>query len=237
MTLTDPLPEEVVAVIVTVTPVVPTSVAWPLEGVEIAFVLLELQVAELVTSVPPWFALKLTVLPTPPFPDRLTAFPEQELQVTVTVEDCPTVTVVEPLTVPEVAVMVIPVVVFAMPLISPLLLTVTWVESELLQLSLLTPPVVPSLKFPVATNCKVWPTWRLGVAGVTVRLVSVGFTKKPRHPAQPRINTTVEAVNNNEFRPQLNFIAKPGSSANLGRGVLPIVAEAIFVLGTPKDMN
>lgn len=43
----------------------------------------------------------------------------------VTVDDAPTVTVVVPLAVPDVAVMVTPDVVFAMPLIKPVLLTVT----------------------------------------------------------------------------------------------------------------
>ena len=55
MTCTDPLPLEVVAVIVTTTlaalldPIVP----MPPEDIEITLELLELQVAELVTSVPP----------------------------------------------------------------------------------------------------------------------------------------------------------------------------------------
>lgn len=76
-------------------------------------------------------------------------------EVMVTVDDAPTVTVADPLAVPAVAVMVTPEVVFAMPLIKPVVLTVTCVLSLLLQLTLLTLPVVPSLKFPVAANCNV----------------------------------------------------------------------------------
>jgi len=81
--------------------------------------------AELVTLVPPWVAVKVTIDPAPPFVVRLIVFPEQELHDTVTVDDCPTVTVADPLAAPDVAVMVTPVVVLAMPLINPLLLTVT----------------------------------------------------------------------------------------------------------------
>ena len=106
-------------------PVDPTKVADPPDGVEIIFVLLEDQVAEPVTSVPLWVAVKVTIDPAPPFVVMLIVFPEQELHVTVTVDDCPTVTVTDPLAAPDVAVIVTPVVVFAMPLINPLLLTVT----------------------------------------------------------------------------------------------------------------
>jgi hypothetical protein len=82
-------------------------------------------VAELLTLVPPWVAVKVTLDPAPPFALRLIVFPEQLLHVTVTVDDCPTVTDVDPPTAPDVAVMVTPVVVFAMPVINPLLLTAT----------------------------------------------------------------------------------------------------------------
>jgi len=87
--------------------------------------LLEDQLAELLTLVPPWVAVKVTIDPWPPFVVRLIVFPEQESHDTVTFDDCPTVTVADPLAVPDVAVMVTPVVVLAMPLINPLLLTVT----------------------------------------------------------------------------------------------------------------
>jgi hypothetical protein len=86
------------------------------------FVLLEDQVAELVTSVPPCVAVKVSVEPSPVVP-MLIVVPESD--VTVIVDDCPTVTVAVPLTVPEVAVMMTPLVVLAIPLIKPLLLTVT----------------------------------------------------------------------------------------------------------------
>lgn len=76
-----------------------------------------------------------------------------EFEVMTRVELAPTVTVADPVAVPDVAVMVTPLVVFASPLISPVLLTLTWLADELLQLTLLTLPVVPSLKFPVAVSC------------------------------------------------------------------------------------
>jgi hypothetical protein len=123
--VSEPLPLDVVAVMVAAE-LVESKLATPADGVEITLVLLEDQVAELVTSVPPWVAVKVML---PPLTDRLIVWfgevPEQLVQLTVTVDDCPTVTVVDPLAVPDVAVMVIPVVVFAMPLINPLLLTVT----------------------------------------------------------------------------------------------------------------
>lgn len=85
-------------------------------------VLLEDQVAELVTSVPPCVAVKVRV---EPVPSVVMLMVVPELEVTVTFEDCPTVTVVVPLAVAEVAVMMTPLVVLAMPLINPLLLTLT----------------------------------------------------------------------------------------------------------------
>ena len=109
--------------------------------------------AELVTSVPFCVAVKFTVVPAPPFEVMLMGFPEFEVMVRVPL--APTVTVADPLAVPEVAVMVTPDVVFAMPLIKPVLLTVTWLLSLLLQVTLLTLPVVPSLKFPVTPSCSV----------------------------------------------------------------------------------
>ena len=93
----------------------------------------------------------MTVEPLPPAAAMLIVVPESE--VTVTTDACPTVTVAVPLAVPEVAVMTTPDVVLAIPFISPLLLTVTWVESALDQLTLLTLPVLPSLKLPVTANC------------------------------------------------------------------------------------
>jgi hypothetical protein len=65
------------------------------------------------------------------------------------------------------------------------------------------------LKFPVAANCWVWPTCRFGLAGVTVRLLSVGFTKKPRQPESAEISTMVAAVKNSVFRLELEIIAEP----------------------------
>lgn len=149
VTVTDPVPPLLVAVIVDWPAVI--RVAAPATGVVITLGLLELQVAELVTSDPFWVAVKVTDVP---LLAMLIVVPEFEVTV-IAVEDAPTVTVVEPLAVPDVAVMVTPEVVFAMPLIKPVVLTVTCVLSLLLQLTLLTLPVVPSLKFPVAANCNV----------------------------------------------------------------------------------
>ena len=146
MTVTDPVPPLFVAVIVDV-PVF-TRVAVPAEGVVITLGLLEVQVAELVTSVPFCVAVNVIV----PF-ERLTVVPKFEVTV-IALEVAPTVTVVEPLAVPDVAVIVTPplVPVFASAFTSPVLLTLTWLSPPL-QLTLLTLPVVPSLKFPVAVNC------------------------------------------------------------------------------------
>ncbi|HVO63359.1 MAG TPA: hypothetical protein VMT53_20700 [Terriglobales bacterium] len=148
VTVTDPVPPLLVAVIVAWP--VPTRVAEPAEGVVITLVLLELQVAEPVTSVPFWVAVKLTDVP---LLVMLIVVPESEVTVIADDEDCPTVTVVDPLAVPEVAVMVTPLLVFAKALTRPLLLTLTWLAFELVQVMPLTLPVDPSLKFPVALIC------------------------------------------------------------------------------------
>jgi hypothetical protein len=199
-----------VAVIVTV-PVCPPRLATPAEGVVIIAVLLEIQVAELVTLFPLWVAVKVTLAPTPPLLDKLIELPALDVTVSVevppVVDDCPTVTVVDPLTPPDVAVMVTPLLVFARPLIRPPLLTLTWLGTELVQLTPLTFPVVPSLKFPVAIICKLLPICRLGVGGVTVRLLRVGLTKKPWQPDRVKISMTV--MSNSVCRPGLEIIANP----------------------------
>ena len=142
-------------------------------------VLLDVKEVELVTSVPLNVAVKLMVV-FPPSVARLIG--DEGLEVMVS--DCcvcPTVTVSVPLMVPLVAVMVTPVVpVLAIPFTSPVELTVTFVASELLHVAeLVRFLVLPSSLLPVAVNCSVPPTWRLGVEGVTVMLVRVGLTKKP----------------------------------------------------------
>lgn len=198
------------AVIVTV-PVCPPRLATPAEGVVIIAVLLEIQVAELVTLFPLWVAVKVTLAPTPPLLDKLIELPALDVTVSVeeppVVDDCPTVTVVDPLTPPDVAVMVTPLLVFARPLIRPPLVTLTWLGTELVQLTPLTFPVVPSLKFPVAIICKLLPICRLGVGGVTVRLLRVGLTKKPWQPDRVKISMTV--MSNSVCRPGLEIIANP----------------------------
>jgi hypothetical protein len=174
-------------------------------------VLLEIQVAELVTLFPLCIAVKVTLAPIPPSFDKLIELPALDVTISVeeppVVEDCPTVTVVDPLTPVDAAVMVTPLLVFARPLIKPLLVTLTWLGTELVQVTPLTFPVVPSLKFPVAIICKVLPICRLGLAGVTVRLLRVGVTKKPWQPTRPKISMTV--IGNSVCRPDLEIIAKP----------------------------
>ena len=49
--------------------------------------------------------------------------------------------------------------------------------------------VLPSLYVPVATICCVFPAVIEGVAGVTVREVSVGLTMKPLQPANAKVRT------------------------------------------------
>jgi hypothetical protein len=178
--------------------------------------LLELQVAELVMSLPFCIAVNVMAVPTGSV-SKLMDVPSEEVMVTV--DDCPTVTVAVPLTVPEVAVIVTPLVVFAIALINPVVLTVTCVESLLLQLTLLTLPVVPSLKFPVAVNCWVCPTCRFGLVGVTVILLSVGLTKKPRQPDSARTKRTVPVVSNSKLRLKLKIIAKPRGQAPSARSL------------------
>jgi hypothetical protein len=178
-------------------------------------VLLEIQVAELVTLFPLCIAVKVTVVPIPPFLDKLIELPALDITVSVddgpTLDDCPTVTVVDPLTAPDVAVMVTPLLVFARALIRPLLLTLTWLGTELAQVTgPPTFPVVPSLKFPVAIICKVLPICRVGLAGVTARLLRVGFTKKPWQPPRAKISTSV--IGNSEFHLELEIIAEPSKS-------------------------
>src|ERR1700736_3292069 len=51
--------------------------------------------------------------------------------------------------------------------------------------------VLPSLYVPVAVICCVEPTGRLKPVGLTVTVVSVGFTKKPR---QPRLNAKIASA-------------------------------------------
>ena len=91
----------------------------------------------------------------------------------------------------------------ATPDTKPVLLpTVAIVASEDDQLAA-TVDVLPSLKVPVATICTVHtePAGAghaviVGVSGVTVIVVNVGFTKNPLQPATSR-NTMVDKMTNN----------------------------------------
>jgi hypothetical protein len=186
-------------------PTPPTIVAMLPEGWLMTDGLFELNDVELVTSVPFKVALKVMVV-LPPKVARLMG--DEGLDVILSVCCvCPTVTVSVPLIVPLVAVMVTPVVlVLAIPFTSPVELTVTWVASELVQVAELVKFfVLPSSLLPVAVNCRVPPTCRFGLAGVTVMLVSVGLTKNPRQPTQARLTRQRKALSNNHFRFGLNI--------------------------------
>lgn len=98
MTVTDPVPPLLVAVMVAVPEL--TRLAAPATGVVMTLGLLEVQVAELVTSVPFCVAVKVTDVP---LLLMLIVLPAFEVTV-MAADDAPTVTVVEPLTAPEVAV-------------------------------------------------------------------------------------------------------------------------------------
>lgn len=107
-----------------------------------------------------------------------------------------TVTVVDPLTVPEVAVMV------ALPVLTAVMrppeLIFAMVASELVQKTFeVRVLVVPSSKVPVAAICKVLPCWTDGVGGPTVIVVNVGLTKKPRQPADIRLKTSAKLSSTN----------------------------------------
>ena len=185
-------------------PTPPAMVAMLLEGWLMTEGLFELNDVELVTSVPFKVALKVMVV-LPPKVAKLIG--DEGLDVILSVCCvCPTVTVSVPLMVPLVAVMVTPVVVLAIPFTKPVELTVTWVASEVVQVAeLVTFFVLPSSLLPVAVNCRVPPTCKLGLDGLTVMLVSVGFTKNPRQPTQARLIRKRKELSNNHFRFELNI--------------------------------
>lgn len=71
----------------------------------------------------------------------------------------------------------------ATPVTSPVVPTLAIVESEVDQKALFVRVLMePSLKVPVAVICNVLPWTIVGVEGPTVRVDSVGFTKKPVQP-------------------------------------------------------
>jgi hypothetical protein len=115
-------------------------------------VLLELHVALLVTSLPPWLAVN--VIAEPPSVAKLSVFPKSDVTVT-DVDACPTVTVVDPVIIPDSAFISTPVVlVFAIALTRPVLLTVTWLGVALVHVTpFLRLLVEPSLLTPVAVIC------------------------------------------------------------------------------------
>jgi hypothetical protein len=110
------------------------------------------------------------------------------------------VTVVDPLIAPKVAVIVTALVELASAFMRPVLLTLTTEGAELVQVTLLVIVFwLPSSYTPVATICRVWPTWREGLSGVTLMLVNVGFTKNPRHPAKAVLNNTAQTADSNNL--------------------------------------
>jgi hypothetical protein len=118
-----------------------------------------------------------------------------------------TVTLVELLTVPEAAVTVA--VPAATPVTRPPVLIVAIEPSpgEIDQLAAIV-EVLPSLKVPLATICTVHTEPEggghgviVGVSGVTVILVSVGFTKKSLQPAALSTATVAKVTSNTPARP------------------------------------
>ena len=110
-----------------------------------------------------------------------------------------TVMLAVPVIVPDWAVIVA--VPAATPVTWPELLTVATFPSELVQT---TPEVrvfvLPSLNVPVALICCVDPTGRVKPVGPTVTVVSVGFTKKPRHPrVKAKVASAVKAPARRSF--------------------------------------
>ena len=194
MICNEPLPPEVPEAVIVAVPVVPPSVALGdvvLDPVTLIMLeLLELQFAAALE-------LKPILEPVPPLAERLTEFPEQLLQVMVIA--CPTVTVDVPLNPLYVAVMVTELLVFCSALTKPVALTVTnvCVVSELSQIArLVTSFVLPSLFVAIAVSCRAEPAERLFVAGLTLRLVTVGLTKKPLQLAATASNTAMPKSRN-----------------------------------------
>jgi len=165
----------------------PTMVAVP--GVaKVATALFDdVQLAELVTVVPLDVAVKLTKV----CADWLTVeFCGEMLSVFVVLL---TLTEVEPETDPEVAVIVAEPT--AIPLTSPVVLTVAIDASEVVHVRLGRFEVVlPSLLLPLAVSCTVALGLIEGESGVTAMDESCGFTKKPRQLAPAMIISTANAV-------------------------------------------
>jgi hypothetical protein len=111
-----------------------------------------------------------------------------------------TVTLAEPLTVPEVAVMLA--VPGAIPLTTPALLTVATDESDEVQLADESVAVLPSLYVPVATRFCVEPVFIVKAWGVTVMAVKIGSMKNPLHPASSNA-TMAKATHSRLDRPRL----------------------------------
>jgi hypothetical protein len=158
----------------------------------------DIQVTALVTSsIPPPEKVPIAVNCFEPVPKENDTLPAG-----LSAMDCrperATVTLVEPLTVPDCAVIV------AVPAATPdtrpvLLFTVAIVGSDDDQLAA-TADVLPSLKVPVADICTVHtePAGAghaaiVGVSGLTVIWVNVGLMKNPLHPASSS-NATVARV-------------------------------------------
>ena len=103
----------------------------------------------------------------------------------------PTVRVEEPLTVPSVAVMV------ALPALTPFATpvaeTVAIVLAEVVQVTLWSEAVVPSLLTPLAVNCAVAPILTEAFCGATLIVVRLGLTKNPRHEIPPTATSTATA--------------------------------------------
>ena len=150
--------------------------------------LLLAKVVSAVTSWPFKVAVNSTAVPAGSMV-RLISFPSEDVmsRLPPPPDDCPIVTVTVPVADPLDEVQFAVIVAVDELLVSavtiPPLLTFTVVGSELLQVQdpVIT-EVLPSLKFPVAVNCRLCPlVCRLGLEGLMVTPVKFGLTKNPSH--------------------------------------------------------
>jgi hypothetical protein len=111
-----------------------------------------------------------------------------------------------------VAVMVTALLVFCTALTNPVGLTVTnvWAVSELSQTARpVTSFVLPSLLVAVAVSCRVEPAARVFVAGLTLTLATVGFTKKPLQPPATSSKKRIPVETNRRLVRDESSICKP----------------------------
>ncbi len=188
----------------------PTAVASPELLIVAAAVLLEFQVALLVIlavvlSAYVACAVYCCVVELPPSPLTEISAVVGVMLIDTTAEFV-TVTVVVPLTAPEVAVIV------AVPALiaftSPVLLTVATLAVDVVQARFeMFVAWLPSLFVPVAVSCAVCPFTSDGLPGVMVMLCRIGFTKNPRQLDSPTASAMTVAIEAITFRRAARFPA------------------------------